>query len=54
MGLRLKLQWSDEEEQIVREFYPVLGRKVADKLPGRTAIAIMHCAMRLGLTKRRG
>lgn len=41
--------WNEEEIEILREWYPIEGTKVIDRLSGRTKRAIMKQAFRLGL-----
>ena len=42
-------EWSEEENEILREWYPIEGTKVADRLEGRTRGATQAQAKRLGL-----
>lgn len=42
-------EWTEEESEILREWYPVEGTKVIDRLSGRTKRAIMEQAFKLGL-----
>ena len=45
--------WTEEEINILREFYPIEGREVYKRLPGRTESACRSKACKLGF-KRRG
>lgn len=42
-------EWTVEEDNILKEYYPVEGSKVADRLNGRTKAATKRQARRLGL-----
>lgn len=53
MGITRERGWSPEEEQILRTYYPVMGIKVADKLPQRTKAAIKGRVQFLGLRVHR-
>lgn len=52
MGITRTRDWHINEEYILRQYYPILGRKVSDKLPGRTVPAIQHHAKKMGLKYR--
>ncbi|HEY2454524.1 MAG TPA: hypothetical protein VGI71_18285 [Scandinavium sp.] len=51
MGLRRKQSWSPAEIRIMQQFYPLIGKRVAEKLPGRTITAIRSRAEKLGLRR---
>lgn len=51
MGVRESLNWSPEEIEMLREYYPYPGSDVAKKLPHRTVAAIKNQARRLGIKK---
>lgn len=42
-------EWTEEEDNILREYYPAEGSKVVDRLEGRTKGAAMTQANKLGL-----
>lgn len=42
-------KWSNEETEILKEFYPIYGPHIAPLLPNRTLTAIKHRADLLGL-----
>lgn len=44
--------WRDDENEILRRFYPTEGTKCAGRLPGRTASSVKHQANKLGLFRR--
>lgn len=44
--------WRDDENEILRQFYPVEGTKCAGRLPGRTASSVRHQANKLSLFRR--
>ncbi len=46
------MKWTEDEELILRSFYPVEGKNVAERLPGRTVPAIKKRAMMLGITHK--
>ncbi len=41
--------WTEEEDAIIRDFYPDEGIKTADRLPGRTSAAVKARARLLGI-----
>ena len=45
-------KWTEEENNILREYYPVEGSKVADRLSGRTKGAIRSQAEKLGIIRK--
>ena len=48
-----KNAWTNEENQILKEYYKTLGpTKISQHLPNRTYQAIQTQAQKLGLTKR--
>ncbi|MTH48274.1 hypothetical protein [Intestinirhabdus alba] len=42
-------RWSEQEHQILAQYYPVEGMTVADRLPGRTRVAIRQAVYAMGL-----
>ncbi len=46
-------RWTEDEDIILRRYYVVEGKKVAERLPGRTVPAIKKRAMLLGLTRKK-
>ncbi len=48
-GRLIGREWTEEENNVLREYYPVEGTKVADRLKGRTRGSIQTQAKRLGL-----
>ncbi|CCQ42311.1 SANT/Myb-like DNA-binding domain-containing protein [Yersinia enterocolitica] len=51
MGIRESQNWSPEEIEILREYYPYPGSEIAKKLPHRTVAAIKTQASRLKIKK---
>lgn len=51
-GRLIGREWTEEENNVLREYYPVEGSKVADRLEGRTKAAIMEQARRLGISSK--
>ena len=47
-------KWTEEENVVLREWYPIEGSKVADRLEGRTRGAAQSQARRLGLKSPNG
>jgi len=45
--------WSKAELDILRTYYPVLGGKIIDRLPGRSLRNIQITAFRLGIKKNK-
>jgi hypothetical protein len=41
--------WTDEEKDIIREFYPIEGKSCAKRLPGRTEEAVRKRACLIGV-----
>ncbi|PHI32796.1 hypothetical protein CRN84_21470 [Budvicia aquatica] len=52
LGVKSARNWQPYECQILTEYYPDIGVKVAEKLPGRTADAVKIKAMALGVKYR--
>jgi len=52
MGLTGALRWRLTGIKILNSFYVDYGRKVADKLSGKTPAVIQHQAAKLGLIYR--
>ena len=48
--MKSKKIWSPEEDRIIREYYPQEGKKVAQRLSGRTETACMLRASLLGVS----
>ena len=46
-----KKHWTDGEIEILREYYPIEGTKVAKRLPGRTKGTIMTMAQKVGIRR---
>ena len=44
-----KSGWSNEEDNILREYYPIEGMRVVNRLPNRTASACIHRVSKLGV-----
>ena len=44
-------KWTPREEQIMCRWYPSLGTKVAEKLTGRTHMAVSKQSIRMGLSR---
>lgn len=42
-------RWTKEEEQLLRDLYPEMGRKAAEYLPARTEAAVASRAAKLGV-----
>lgn len=54
MGLsRPRNDWTKAEEQIIRQYYPTEGGKVAHRLPGREALMIGQKAFQMGVATLR-
>lgn len=51
LGLKRAEAWTSEELRILRQFYPVQGRKIVAMLPGRTANAVHRQAKKQGLRR---
>ncbi|WP_202304757.1 hypothetical protein [Dryocola clanedunensis] len=49
IGVTSGIYWREEELQILSEYYPTLGTKLKEHLPGRTSGAIKLQASKLGL-----
>ncbi|EOY5739943.1 hypothetical protein ACP613_004446 [Enterobacter ludwigii] len=49
MSLTFAREWSENEEYILRKYYPIQGGRTVDKLPDRTVSAVNHHAKALGL-----
>ena len=47
------LKWTDEEQNIIRNFLILEGKKILDKLPNRTWSQILHEAHELGISIRK-
>ena len=47
MGAKI---WSEEEDRILEENYPIMGKKVVDLLPGRSIMACTSRANMLNIT----
>lgn len=45
--------WREDELRILKDQYPLLGKEVAQQLPGRNEVSILIMAGRLGLKKSR-
>lgn len=45
----VKYLWTEEEMLILREYYPLEGQKVYQRLPGRSAAACKRQALKIGL-----
>ena len=43
-------QWTEEEDKILEEYYPIMGINVAEKLPGRSVDACRYRACMFGIT----
>ncbi|MDO2431747.1 hypothetical protein Q2V57_09230 [Enterobacter bugandensis] len=43
-------RWSEQERQIQEQYYPAEGIAVADRLPGRTKVAVRQTAYAMGLS----
>lgn len=43
--------WSEEELDILRSYYPIEGKKIVERLPGRTLKTIQVTACRLGIKR---
>ena len=41
--------WTEEEDDILRKYYPTMGSKVVDMLPGRTVGSLPDRVARLGI-----
>ena len=44
-------EWTEEENDVLREYYPIEGSRVVDRLEGRTKAATMEQARRLGIKR---
>ena len=44
-----KNKWSEEEDEILREYYPQMGSRVAERLPNRSETSCYTRAYKLGL-----
>lgn len=42
-------RWSPEEEDLLRQFFPIEGRKVCERFPNRTVAAVKNHAKALGI-----
>ena len=51
LGVTSGRYWRDEELQILKEHYPVIGVNVVEQLPGRSPESVRIIAARLGLRK---
>lgn len=51
-GRLTRKKWREEENNILREYYPIEGLKVADRLSGRTKGAIRNQAKKLGIIRK--
>lgn len=53
LGIKIKtqsprdFQWTSEEDEIIKKYYPKVGYKLTDKLPGRNEKSIMQRASKL-------
>lgn len=54
LGIKRPSRWSQKECGILKAYYPSEGRKVADRLPGRTADAVKLKACELGIEYQGG
>jgi len=54
LGIKRPSRWSQKECGILKAHYPSEGRKVADRLPGRTADAVKLKACELGIEYQGG
>ena len=45
--------WREDELRVLKDQYPLLGKEVAQQLPGRNEVSILIMAGRLGLKKSR-
>lgn len=43
LGLKASNKWTEKEDEILRQYYPLIGNKVAELLPGRSKAA---CSVR--------
>ena len=50
--LSQKQRWTEEEDNILKEFFPTEGKDVADRLYGRTIAACQFRAYKLGLHRQ--
>lgn len=53
LGVQSGRFWREDELRILKEQYPLLGKKVVHQLPGRNEVSILIMAGRLGLKKSR-
>ena len=49
----LKIKWSEEEDEILKKYYPIEGEDVAERLPGRTKSACKNRSNILNINKPR-
>ncbi|CAI1050651.1 hypothetical protein [Serratia entomophila] len=54
LGIKRPSRWSQKECGVLKAYYPSEGRKVAERLPGRTADAVKLKACELGIEYQGG
>ncbi|EEM8095962.1 hypothetical protein DER63_13830 [Salmonella enterica] len=42
--------WSEEEQQLLKQYYPTMGTRVAEIIPGRTEVAVKAMAYSMAIT----
>lgn len=45
--------WTEDEDEVLRKFYPIEGQDVAHRLPGRTVLSVRTRAQLLGIRSKR-
>jgi hypothetical protein len=46
--------WTEQEDQMIRDYYPEYGAQIHEWLPGRTEKAVHRRAYRMGISGKRG
>lgn len=51
LGLNIRNQWTEEEINILKKYYPIEGIKVVDRLSGKKIASIYNKATKLGILR---